>query len=551
MRGPLDRWLIRPAAPQQDVDEDLESDSGAEDEQEQQEEQDPQEQERNRPSQPKPCSLEVLLTPRDATQDASTSAVEQMQIYERGGRARWQADWEATGRMHPRLAARLSSTHVARYSQRCLRQTHPWQQPVLDARGGGNSVPPEQAGALTVVRFDSQGELLVTGSEEGLITVHSAADLAAAGGGRGAAPPSPAAEQQPAPAQPLLALDTGLAKLQALEWNPCDENMVAAASSASRQLLLYDLQHTQGRPAQVLVAPQASSAALAGATAVGVSSLAFFRSSSYLVAAGGLGGQVLLWDRRAAKPAPVSVLQSQQSSAVYALAVSPDEQVVLAGTQGGDVKAWDLRGGSGSALRFGAVGLHHHPPLGAVGLRGALAGVPGLLEQTGIPASAVQSMQLDPCDPRRLGFHLGCGWSGVLDLVSQAVTHVHAPAHAFADEGQLGGADATAAQLLPWSATAAPALHRRACWTANGGRFCVPSRRDDSLLLLDFFPSSAAGCWALGGDRATESGGWPGQAPSAARVALTQAAVCVAAHPTSNLLVAGSLASYMSVVQLP
>ena len=38
-------------------------------------------------------------------------------------------------------------------------------------------------------------------------------------------------------------------------------------------------------------------------------------------------------------------------------------------------------------------------------------------------------MQLDPRDERRLAFHLGCGWSGVLDLATQTITHVHAPAN--------------------------------------------------------------------------------------------------------------------------
>ncbi len=71
-------------------------------------------------------------------------------------------------------------------------------------------------------------------------------------------------------------------------------------------------------------------------------------------------------------------------------------------------------------------------------------------------------MQLDPSNPCRLAFHLGCGWSGVLHLHSGAVTHLHAPAHAlFAEEapgglGDEGAATASVAQMLLWASTAAP-----------------------------------------------------------------------------------------------
>lgn len=118
-------------------------------------------------------------------------------------------------------------------------------------------------------------------------------------------------------------------------------------------------------------------------------------------------------------------------------------------------------------------------------------------------------------------------------------------------------------------------LHRRACW-ARDGRFCVPSRRDDSLLLLDFCASEAAGCYALREDAAEPgfpSGSLGGSSslaggsgftrasarhsqseaaavPSGAQVQLSQAAICAAAHPALDLVIAGSLASCMSVVGL-
>jgi hypothetical protein len=226
----------------------------------------------------------------------------------------------------------------------------------------------------------------------------------------------------------------------------------------------------QGQPKQALSVPQQS------ALAAGLTDLAFFGgggpgggSGAYVVLASGSGGQVFLWDTRA-RAAPCAVLQAPQAGAINTVQLWPDGQVVAGGGASGDVRLWDLRGGASSALRFGGT-VHHHPLLAAVSLRLALTAVPGLASQTAIPASGVQSLALDPRDPRRLAFHLGCGWSGVLRLQgggASAVTHLHAPAHPHPDEplaaaggGSTQGSGAAAAaasvaQMLLWASTAAP-----------------------------------------------------------------------------------------------
>lgn len=106
----------------------------------------------------------------------------------------------------------------------------------------------------------------------------------------------------------------------------------------------------QGQPKQVLTIPQQSaSAALSGSTAVGLTDLAFFGSGissgsggGYLVLATGMGGQVFLWDARA-KAAPSATLAATGTGALYTCQLAPDQQVVLAGSQSGEVKLWDLR----------------------------------------------------------------------------------------------------------------------------------------------------------------------------------------------------------------
>jgi hypothetical protein len=116
-------------------------------------------------------------------------------------------------------------------------------------------------------------------------------------------------------------------------------------------------------------------------------------------------------------------------------------------------------------------------------------------------------------------------------------------------------------QFLMASTGVAPMLQRRACWARDGRRYCVPSRREDALLLLDFAATPAAGCYALGEEEEAvaaagyDQGGssrqrqqWaPPRAPPAVQVPLSQAAVCAASHPTQDLLVAGSAESCLSI----
>ncbi len=160
-------------------------------------------------------------------------------------------DWQLTGRMQPGAAALLRHRHAAAFREQALLESHAWQRAVL----GGAPLSPEEAGAIAFAEFDSQGELLVVGSEEGLLSVHATAALAAAArqhppADGAAAGLARAPQRQASTADPLLLLDTHLPKLRAVRWNAADENVVGVASSATRQLHLYDLQHTQARGGQ-------------------------------------------------------------------------------------------------------------------------------------------------------------------------------------------------------------------------------------------------------------------------------------------------------------
>ena len=150
--------------------------------------------------------------------------------------------------------ALLHHRQAACYRQAAFLETHSWQRPIFGGRPHSSS----RGGSIQSATFDSQGELLAAISDDGILTVHSSAALQAVAGGCCAATGGPAALPPPAAqpigiADPLLVLDTRMAKLQAVRWNPADENVVGLVSAATRQLVLYDLLHTQvGQPADVM-----------------------------------------------------------------------------------------------------------------------------------------------------------------------------------------------------------------------------------------------------------------------------------------------------------
>jgi WD40 repeat protein len=287
-------------------------------------------------------------------------------------------------------------------------------------------------------------------------------------------------------------------------------------------------------------------------------------TSGYMLVAGGPGGELFLWDRRASGSVAATLKTSQPGPTTMAVQLADSGHLIIAGTATGEVKFWDVRGGSGGALRFGGV-VCPHPFLGSIRLDAALHSVPGLKAAAGhIPDALLRTLRLDPVDPRRLGFHLSCGWSGVLDLVTEAITHIHAPPREAEDR-----LEASTVLEAVFLSRDAPGVKRQACWTADGARFCVPATC--GVQLLDFAPGGRAGCSvaALMDEEAAErdDDGMEGDdevvaadyqregrealggSPSAVAVRLSLSGACVAAHPTREMVVVGGAMNRVSVVQ--
>ena len=248
-------------------------------------------------------------------------------------------------------------------------------------------------------------------------------------------------------------------------------------------------------------------------------------------AASGRKGRVFLWDARCAA-APRATLHAPGASsasskaAVRCVRFGCDGQTVLAGTGAGEIHVWDLRGGSGfgGGASKGAAGnafsvasrrTTSFPVLRTARVADALALAPTLRGgHLDAPArrlwqdamrSGVDWCEQDPHDPRRVGFHLNSGWSGVLDLASgdaagvPTATHAHCPEPLYAP-----GADGAAPVLAPGLSQPALAHRRTAAWLTNGagGSKCaallVGCPGTSGVRALDFSPMPAARRWVAG-----------------------------------------------------
>lgn len=125
-----------------------------------------------------------------------------------------------------------------------------------------------------------------------------------------------------------------------------------------------------------------------------------------------------------------------------------------------------------------------------------------IMSQTKIENCAIHSSVLDPKDPNRLGVHLSSGWSALIDLHREEVTHIHCPPlDRFTSDVDFSLAldgSGDAGQRGSFHTSWWRVRRRRCCWAGNGNIFCSPSSEGSSpppaVHVLDFSPSVRSQC---------------------------------------------------------
>ncbi|DBA71631.1 hypothetical protein WJX79_004770 [Trebouxia sp. C0005] len=441
----------------------------------------------------------------------------------------------------------LATLHWSYYNQVA---NHPHSLPEHPAlQAGGASIPPLpmllnfqqrfsqllglRRHCVVSVQLDGHGDLILSATASGKIALHDFSMFRECSNNIVLDE-----ETQYKGLDPLVLVESGR-RLERARWHPTNDNIFATVAASDRSVYLYDAQYTQGSPYQTLSVP--------GATwnGVGLTDMALPAKGPYNAMATAQNGHVYLWDERGGS-APRTKLGMGSGFSMNSLQLCDDANLLLVGTQTGDIVGYDLRGGTTAARALGSQG--QHPAVVEVVVRQALMQVPELEQQTSIVRSAVQSLNLDPVDPNRLAFHLQSGWSGVLDLTRQAVTHVHCPppvdAMANLASGQYGR-----------SATE----RQQPCWTPTGSSFCVGEAAGTGLHIVDFHASVHSPCHVgcnhdeiipmVSKDPMSERGS--STLPSAVTIPVTSAVTSVTVHPQTDEIVAGTEQGMLLLLAVP
>ncbi|CAK9227986.1 unnamed protein product [Sphagnum troendelagicum] len=371
---------------------------------------------------------------------------------------------------------------------------------------------------VTCVQFDAQGVYLASVSSNGCLSIHDFEALYCMAGG-----------SQADEAKPIVHIDTRH-KLEAIKWNPANQEEVACVASGSHKLYIYDIAKVSSTPQQVLcVKSPRNQNGQPGA----LFDLCYFRFEQDRVLACGNENKVHLWDRRTGKLPSLSLQAPAGAGDLNSLELSNDEQLVFAGCEGGHVFLWDFRGGRNSAA-FVTPGEAYHPPLRSVKLTTCLEDIADLRAQTKIESSSVHSISLNPSCGHQLAFHLNNGWSGALDLMSFAISHIHCPPPIWCLE--LGSLYTQA----PWMTV----RRRRSAWLASNSMYAVGCTMDSHINILDFAPGSYSGC-SVNRNRFVF---YPScyklksshEEQCQREVRTSEPVVCIGAHPSNDCLVAGT-----------
>lgn len=382
-------------------------------------------------------------------------------------------------------------------------------RPVLNARfltrrilATGSSYRPQHQmihrGTYQSVDVDNVGELFVSGDDAGVVRVSRVDALLGS-------------HDDDRSGHRAVDVETDLGiglqtKIASVKWNPSNENEIAVLQNKGRQMLVYDINRTQGEPSRVV-----------RLLTSGGEDMKYFDAQStqgqeYCTAIGCSDGSVALCDARV-QSQPVCMLRSMTRDAITCLDIIDHGRLVLGGTVRDDIKVWDLRKVSGNALNFGAVP-NKHPLLHTVHLIHELSQVPGLVDESGyIPLCTPQSLHSDPESYHRVAVHMSSGWTSVLDMTRLGMTHLHAPpvVHMQQEAYSMTLDDAVNARVIGDSGRVAlpheimqmenEAIERRVterrgkrsgCWL-HGSQFVAPSRSKDALFIIDFGASSHAG----------------------------------------------------------
>ncbi|KAK3154507.1 hypothetical protein QOZ80_2BG0191370 [Eleusine coracana subsp. coracana] len=319
---------------------------------------------------------------------------------------------------------------------------------------------------VSAIEFDKKGIYLASVTFSGCLTVHDFETLYCSKYGPSYSLPDDSSNY-------LLHIPNPN-PLNVVRWNPGNQDEVACTSSQSEKIFLFDIGYVSSAPTEILQKGKSKFPALYSESRKSLTDLAFASDDKSRIFASGLDGAVYMWDRRLSKTHCFELTASPESQ-FNSIKLNSDNQTVFGASKNGTIYAWDLRGGRTSA----AFQSHNEiQPLLSVKISTLLGKIASLKEQSNIVSSPILSIDFNPCCSYQLAFHLEDGWSGVLNVNSLIVTHLHCPPPAWLD-----GMDLALQKHLS-----------KPTWLPTSSIYAVGSYSHDGIYLLDFHPDTSAAC---------------------------------------------------------
>ncbi|XP_074310531.1 uncharacterized protein LOC141646559 isoform X2 [Silene latifolia] len=312
-------------------------------------------------------------------------------------------------------------------------------------------------------------------------------------------------------------------QLDSVRWNPSNQDEVACTSMKSSEIFIYDIGYVSSKPVEVLRKKPALT--IHGVDVhKGLSDVAFTSSDDSRIFASDTYGSINLWDRRRG-PFPSVELTTNSHNALNSIELNTENQIVYGAGNQGIIHMWDLRGGRASAA-FQSHKEAYHPPLASLKLSMMLEKIESLKAQSDIVPKDIHSISLDPSCAYSLAFHLEDGWSGMLDIRSLEVTHIHCPPPAWLDS----------------SLTSNFSYLRKPAWLSTSSIYVVGSSTDKGIHLLDFYPDARSPCHVDFSEDRLKSSRQNGFVP------LSEDVAACAAHPCNGFVVAGTKQASLLVI---
>ncbi|TKW40023.1 hypothetical protein SEVIR_1G218500v4 [Setaria viridis] len=371
---------------------------------------------------------------------------------------------------------------------------------------------------ISAIEFDKKGIYLASVTFSGCLTVHDFETLYCSIYGRSCSTPNDSSNY-------VLHISNRM-PLNAVRWNPENQDEIACTSSQSDKVFLFDIGYVSSAPTEILQKGKSKFPTLYSESRKSLTDIAFTSDDKSRIFASGLDGAVYMWDRRSSKTHCLELVAPPESQ-FNTVKLSVDNRTVFGATKNGTIHVWDIRGGRASA----AFQSHNEvQQLSSVKVSTLLGKIASLKEQSNIVSSPILSIDFNPSCPYQLAFHLDDGWSGVLNVNNLSVTHLHCPPPAW-----LESTDLVLQKQL-----------RKPTWLPTSSIYAVGSSSYDGIYVLDFHPDTSSACHV---DYKEETRGLEENQPVENKlVPLSQRVLSCAAHPLSHTIIAGT--QYSSLLML-